>query len=87
MNRASSAVFHFWTKFSRHALWTKCGLGGRAAGNKIGVPIRHSGPQTGEPDLYSRCRFRSARSAITLQISTFPQCLLLLLVLYVFYLV
>jgi hypothetical protein len=87
MNRASSAVFHCWTEFSLHTLWTKCGSRGRGGGNKIQLPIRHLGAQTGMPVLYRDIRFRDARSAIILQISTFPQCLLLLLVLYVFYLV
>ena len=87
MNRAFSAVFHFRRQFSSAFLWTDCGFGGTHGWNFEFVPVQHRTPQARRGDLYSSKRSRSTFRTVSPKISTFPGCLLLLLVLYVFYLV
>jgi hypothetical protein len=87
MNRAFSAVFHFGQQFSPALLWTDCGFGGTQGWNSEGVPLQHSYSQATRANLYSGKHSQSRFGAVSAKISTFPGCLLLLLVLYVFYLV
>ena len=88
MNRAFSAVFHFRREFSRVILWTDCEFSGRHGWNFESRPgSAQRIPQAG-PTIYTAVSMSVRVSgAISPEISTFPQRLLLLLVLYVFYLI